>query len=407
MNYGIVLFIYDRPQCTKRVLKALKNNNIKELYIFQDGLGEKTNRKGWEQNIELIKKINWCDIYYEKNMQKCSSLDKQIIYGINKIFEVKEEVVVIEDDCIISDDCIKFMEKCFDKYRLNKKVLDVGAYLEPIKIPKTYSTSVLATGLPSGQVWGTWKDRWVEFQKEFSVIKQIGDSMKTNARFGTFGYPIKRILTDYWLLGTWDLWWSIYVLVKEGLSVRPTHNKVYNIGFENPGTHTAGESPWVVPISNEKNTVTDFPYDIEIEPWAEEEFKKFYQSVNESVPVVEKQTYYRNCLEKWMELKQQGKSLGNILLSKNIKRIVIYGTGTIGELLVNDVIEKVEIEYFIITNKTADNFMGYSVYSCNAELPEKSEELSLIVIPGYDIETIITTIGKKFANVYSVDALFD
>lgn len=407
MNYGIALFIYDRPQCTEKVLESLRKNSIEELYVFQDGLGESTNQSGWEKNIDLIKKVNWCKVHYFLNDNKASSLDIQIIYGINKVFEVKEEVIVIEDDCVISQDCIPFFLKCFDTYRQNKKVMSIDAYLEPITIPRNYKMSVIAAGAPSCWGWGTWKDRWEELQRDFSTIKQIGDSIKDYATFNTCGYPIKKILTDYWLLGTWDLWWSIFVLIKEGISIRPTYNRVHNIGFENPGTHTEGKSPWVVPISNKKNTFTDFPYDIEIEPWAEEEFKKFYQSVNESVSAVERQTYYRNCLEKWMKLKQQGKSIGDTLLLQNVKKIVIYGTGTIGELLVNDLVEKVEIEYFILTNKTADNFMGYSVYSCNTEFPEGSEELSLIVIPGYEIEKIMKAVGRKFSKVYSIHSLFD
>ena len=181
MNCGIALFIYDRPQCTEKVLAALKRNHIDELYVFQDGLGEQANKTAWEQNGNLIQNIDWCRVIYDKNQQKASSLDEQIVYGINKVFETKDEIIVIEDDCIISTDCIDFMTKCFDIYRDNKKIIDIGAYLEPIKIPNDYSLSVIAAGIPAGQVWGTWKDRWKEFQRDYSIIKHIGSSMRNNS----------------------------------------------------------------------------------------------------------------------------------------------------------------------------------------------------------------------------------
>lgn len=407
MNCGIALFIYDRPQCTEKVLEALKRNNINELYVFQDGIGEKTNRTAWQKNEKLIEKIDWCKVNYLKNEYKASSLDSQIIYGINKIFEKKDEIIVVEDDCVISDDCIEFMERCLEKYRDNEKVIDVGAYLEPIRIPDDYSLPVIAAGIPSGQVWATWRNRWDKFQKEYSVIRRIWDSLKDNPTFDTCGYPIKRILTNYWMLGTWDLWWSIYVLSEGGIAVRPAGNKVYNIGFENPGTHTAGESPWVVQISDSKAFDKDLPDDLCIESWAEAEFGSFYRSGNGGASSKERQTYYRNCLEKWLDLKQKGKSIGDILSESNIKCVAVYGAGDIAEKLINDMADKIKVEYLVVTNKKADDFIGYKVYGCDAELPAESKEMPLIVIPGYDIEGIGKTMANKFKEIYTLDALFN
>lgn len=405
MDCGIILFIYDRPQCTEKVLEALKRNQIDEIYIFQDGLGEKTDKYAWKKNEDIIKQIDWCKVIYEQNEYKASSLDSQIIYGINKVFKQKDAIIVIEDDCVISDDCIQFMEKCLINYQNNEKIIDVGAYLEPIKIPEEYALPVIGAGIPAGQVWGTWKNRWEEFHKDFYLIRRIGNSLRNNPMFQSCGYPIRKILIDYAILSTWDLWWSIYVLLKEGISIRPTGNKVYNIGFENPGTHTAGNSPWVVPICDMKDSMEELPQDIKIETWAEKEFKKFYQKVNDEKTLEEKQTYYRNCLEKWLELKQQGKSIADILLEKNIKKAAIYGIGSIGKLLLDDLSKKIRIMYCVVTDKKTDTFMQYSVYDCNEELPEDTDQPALIVIPGYDLEKIKERVGKNFTAVYPIDEL--
>ncbi len=402
MNCGIVLFVYDRPQCTEKVLESLRRNHIKELYVFQDGVGEQTNKIAWEQNTEIINRIDWCKVIFEKNECKASSLDTQIMYGINKVFQEKEEIIVIEDDCVISDDCIEFFYNCFETYRDNKKVISIDAYLEPITIPNKYELPVIAAGAPSSWGWGTWKNRWEVFQQDYEIIKRIGCSMKNYKRFNDFGYPIKKILTEYELLGTWDLWWSINVLVKEGISIRPIHNKIHNIGFENPGTHTSGESPWIVPICDQIYSKFNFPKEIEIEPWAEVEFKKFYQRVSGGRPLRERQAYYRKCLEKWLELKQQGKSIGGLLSNKGIKDIVVFGIGSIGKLLINELNEHNRIEYFVMSNKKTEEFMGYPVYDCEEELPVKTSSLFLVVIPGYDLEEIKRLIGEKFFAVYSL-----
>ena len=407
MNCGIALFIYDRPQCTERVLESLRRNHVNELYVFQDGIGEKTNRTAWQQNEKLIKKIDWCKVHYLQNQQKASSLDRQIISGINRVFEEKNEVIVVEDDCVISDDGIEFIQRCLEKYKNNKKVIDVGAYLEPINIPDNYTLPVIAAGAPGGWGWGTWKDRWEKFQKDYSVIGHIWDSLKENPTFDHCGYTIKKILTDYWLLGTWDLWWGIYVLAQGGISVRPTGNKVYNIGFENPGTHTSGESIWVAPICDSTRLDKDLPENLCVEPWAEAEFEKFYRAVNSGASFSERQTYYRNCLEDWLEVKQKGKSIGDILADNNIKRVVIYGTGDIARKVINDIEGKIEIAYLVVTDKKEDEFMGHRIYDCHAELPSESRNATLIVIPGYDIEKIKRVMTNKFKEIYTLADLFD
>lgn len=405
MNCGIALFIYDRPQCTEKVLAALKRNHIEELYVFQDGMGERTDKAAWEKNGRLIQEIDWCKVIYERNERKASSLDAQLMQGVNRVFQEKEEIIVIEDDCVISDDCIEFFIRCFETYRNNKKVISIDAYLEPITVPENYKLPVIAAGATASWGWGTWKNRWEEFRRDFEIIKRIGASMKEYGGFSDFGYPIKKILTEYWMLGTWDLWWSINVLVREGISIRPTYNKVHNIGFENPGTHTSGESAWVIPINQTAVSQDVFPEDIEIEPWAETEFKKFYQKVSGGKTPEERQTYYRKCLEKWLEIKQQGKSMAVLLSDKEVENMAVYGTGSIGKLLLNELAGHKRVAYFVVTNKKSEDFMGYPVFGRAEKLPEGSGSLSLIVIPGYDIEEIKESIGEKFLKVHSLEEI--
>jgi len=408
MNCGVILFIYNRPQCTKKVLESLKRNHVKELYVFQNGLSKDDKKTEWEETAEIIHKIDWCKVYFEQKSCVTGSVSEHIVDGINKVFEQKDEVIVIEDDCVVSDDCIEFMMKCFEVYRDNKKVIDIGAYLEPIKVPDNYKLSIIATGAPSGWGWGTWRDRWEEFKKDYRLIERIGNAMKNYNMFDSFGYDIKEFLCAYYRLRIWDTWWGINTLEKKGISIRPVFNKVYNIGFENPGLHTSGKSPLVVPINSQKKCIEYFPEEVEIEKWTEIEFKKFYESVSGEISLEERQIYYRNCLEKWVDFKQHGKNMGTILHKKNISKVAIYGTGTIGRLLINELDGKVKITYFIVSDKgkNEDIFGKYSIYDCDEYFPEEKGLSTLIVIPGYDLKKIKKKMKTKFSNIFVLDDLF-
>lgn len=239
------------------------------------------------------------------------------------------------------------------------------------------------------------------------IIKRIGTAIKNFRTFDSFGCEIKTFLKEYSRLETWDTWWSINVLEKKGISIRPVSNKVYNIGFENPGLHTAGKSIWVVPISGQKKYQENFPKDIKIEKWTEIEYKKFYESISHEKSLMERQTYYRNCLEKWVDFKQRGKNMATVLLEKNINKVAVYGTGTIGRLLINELYGIIKIMYFIVSDKSKskDIFDGYPVYDCDERLPKKMDIAALIVIPGYDFEKIKKKMGKEFSNIIVFDEL--
>lgn len=358
MNYGIILFIYNRPQCTKKVLDSLKENNIQELYVFQDGLGKEEDCIAWKENEKLIRNINWCTVYFTQNKRKAKSLDAHISNRIEEVFCEREALIIIEDDCVLSNDCIKFMESCLEKYKDNQKVMEICGWLEPITIPNTYKSPLIATPRAGGQVWGTWKDRWESLKKDYDIIRRIGDTIDNND-FSILGCDIKKLLTEdvKGLLGTWDLYWAINIFVKGGYSIRPVFNKVYNIGFEYPGTHTSGYSPFVVPISTKKLEVECLPDTIQIEDWTRKEMGKFYEDTIDT-PLEVKLSYYRYCLQKWLKLKQQGKRLVDYFLEYNTQSLVIYGISIESEMIINEIKEYINIEYILVTRRTIHHWGG-------------------------------------------------
>ena len=76
-NYApIVLFVYNRPEHTRRTLEALSKNHLvqdSELFIFADGPKKSSTTKTLKNITEtrqLIKNISWCkSVTYMKKLK--------------------------------------------------------------------------------------------------------------------------------------------------------------------------------------------------------------------------------------------------------------------------------------------------------------------------------------------------
>ena len=94
-------------------------------------------------------------------------------------------------------------------------------------------------------------------------------------------------------------------------------------------------------------------------------------------------------------------------MSRDIRRIAVYGTGNMGRLLMQELDGKVEVAYFVVTNKKEEEFMEYPIYSCKEKFPEELKRPALLVLPGYDMEMIVKSVRGQFTKYISLDALFE
>ena len=165
MKTGIAVFAYNRSQHLQQVLAGLqKNRNVEKLYLFQDGLKCEAHRKEWEKVKEVIKNIAWCEVqcsFAEENR----GLAYSIVEGINRVLEENDTVIVLEDDCVPAPDFIDFMEQCFEKYQNSKRIYSVSGYSYPFHIRESSESDVYFCGRISSWGWGTWKDRWENYEQ--------------------------------------------------------------------------------------------------------------------------------------------------------------------------------------------------------------------------------------------------
>ena len=115
----IILFVYNRPEHTKKTLESLKINELaseSSLFIFSDGSKNENDKKSVDEVRKYISTISGFKeikiILREKNL----GLADSVISGVTEVIEKYGKAIVLEDDIVTSKYFLKFMNEALDFY---------------------------------------------------------------------------------------------------------------------------------------------------------------------------------------------------------------------------------------------------------------------------------------------------
>jgi hypothetical protein len=238
MNVGIAVFAYNRNLHLSKTLDGLKSNKeVKEIYVFQDGLKTEEHREGWEATKNVISNIDWCNVnYFLSDINK--GLAKSIIDGINLVLLENDAIVVLEDDCVPAPNFINFMYQCFEKYENDKRVYSVSGYSWPIDLEKD-KYDVYFIGRISSWGWGTWKDRWDKYEVDNQIVDRLKHDEKGSINLAIWGNDLEQMFKDR-INGkndSWAVYWALKVIEMDGKCVAPYESLINNIGCDGSGVN--------------------------------------------------------------------------------------------------------------------------------------------------------------------------
>jgi hypothetical protein len=236
----IVLFVYNRLNCTRQTLEALQKNDLaskSELFIYSDAAKNKnevekvTNVRDYIRNINGFKKV----IIHER--KENWGLANSIVDGVTKVVNEYGKIIVLEDDLVTSPYFLRFMNEALEAYKDEPRVASIHGYIYPIKnLPETFF-------IKGADCWGwaTWNNKWSIFESD--AKKLLENVKKKNVeREINFNdsYNYIKMLKDQ-IKGKNDSWairWYVSAFLKNMMTLYPGQSYVQNIGFDNEGTHT-------------------------------------------------------------------------------------------------------------------------------------------------------------------------
>ncbi len=243
----IALFCYNRPELVRQTLESLYANSyasISHLYVFSDGPKLDATKEQLE-NILAVRLIllekQWCGSVTLFEAEQNKGLAQSIIYGVSKILEESENIIVIEDDILLSPYFLEYMNEALLFYKDNNKVFSVGAwsYFLP-----TEEKSPFFLRYPDSIAWATFRRSWELFEFNSEVALNKLKEKKLLRKFNGFN-SLKYFepMLQQQIEGKIDSWairWTATAILNNKLTVFPPVSLVRHMGFTSDSTHEKG-----------------------------------------------------------------------------------------------------------------------------------------------------------------------
>jgi hypothetical protein len=240
----VVLFVFNRPDQTRRVLQAISVERPAKFYVVADGPRSSHPEDANLTRIvrELFQNVDWdCDlvrIYSDTNL----GLRDRLLSGLDTVFSSEDYAIILEDDCLPGPPFFRYSNELLTRGRLKNLGIVSGTNFGPypeLSSSYHYSQSPYIWG------WATWKAVWQDFRNSTQVdswsSSEISDIKRTfSSKFEEFNFL--HLMKEAHRLNTWDISFAVWLRLNGLLTAVPASNLIENIGFGSDATHTSGES---------------------------------------------------------------------------------------------------------------------------------------------------------------------
>lgn len=256
MNAPVVLFVYNRPEHTKKVLESLSENLMAketDLYVFSDAAKSEKGQEKVDEVRALIRKTDW-----RKNFQKVTvveaaenkGLANSIIGGVSGVLNDYGKVIVLEDDLILSPYFLQYMNGALDFYKDDPKIWSVSGYSFPMKSLRRYPHDVFYSYRGCSWGWATWEDRWEKTDWEVADYDRFLQDKGWQKQFNRGGADLTGML-GLQMEGKINSWAVRWVFAQSNLdmyTVYPKHSYLLNDGCDGSGTHVGNTAEYSTSI---------------------------------------------------------------------------------------------------------------------------------------------------------------
>lgn len=407
-DIGVAFFTYCRPEHTRKALEGLSANKFKCIYIFQDGLKNAEDTDAWNEVSQIIKHSGLSQVeVHISHMNK--GLAQSVISGINYVMERHEAVVALEDDVVLGRGYDRFMKECLEKYRDNKSVACVAGGGWPIDVPVDYGYDVFYSYRASSIAWGTWRDRWKYYKRDFAYFKEILSDKEKRTIYKMSGNDIKTVL-EAQICGkcdSWALFWVLMQINMKAVCVLPVRYLARDIGHD--GVHGTNSTKRISRYDTELFCL-DENHPLQL-PDAVVVNESIISQINRIISIGDLENIERSTKRlygKWIDALHRGeKPIVSYLKAKGIHTVYIYGAGQTARKLIQEIDGYIVIKGVIVLDKEMEMLCGFPVYDFHDKV--ELEKSCILLTPVYDMEYIEYSLGKRFGTnmLINIEEIFD
>jgi hypothetical protein len=240
MTAPIVLFVYNRPEHTRKTVEALSANmlaNESDLFIYSDAAKNDTVTERVNAVRSYIKTVSGFKSVTIIERDRNWRLAPSIIDGVTNVVNQYGKVIVLEDDIVTSPWFLTYMNDALTLYENNERVICIHGYVYPVK--KKLPDYFFIRGANCWG-WATWKRGWDIFNPdaEFLLMEIEKQKLKRDFNFNN-SYDFTGMLRDTidGKISSWAVRWHASAFLSDKYTLYPGISFIKNIGLDGSGTH--------------------------------------------------------------------------------------------------------------------------------------------------------------------------
>lgn len=252
----ILLFVYNRPTHTRRLIESLQANAeaaASPLIVYSDAARDDAAQSAVEEVRRMLRSIGGFGSIEIIERKENQGLARNIIDGVTTQISRYGRVIVLEDDLVVAPYFLRFMNDALDLYKDEPRVGHIQAcdFTKDASLPDTFL--IKWTG---SWGWATWERAWKHFNPNGSHLLEQLERRKLTRRFDFNGtYRFTRMLRRQ-IEGknnSWAIRWNASLFLDDILSLNTGRSLVQNTGFDGSGTNCGGgglydSSLWMEPL---------------------------------------------------------------------------------------------------------------------------------------------------------------
>ncbi len=258
----ILLFVYNRPEHTRRCIESLRLNACaceSPLFIYSDAARDADSLEAVEETRRYIRTVSGFASVQIIEREENMGLARSIIDGVSTQVTHFGRVIVLEDDLVVAPHFLSFMNDALETYRDEPRVGHIQAcdFTHDPSLPDTFL--IRWTG---SWGWGTWERAWRLFNPDGRQLLGELQDRRLTRRFdfgGAYGFTrmLRRQIEGK--NNSWAIRWNASLFLADVLSLNVGRSLVRNTGFDGSGTHCGNDglydsTLWLDPLPVEKIT---------------------------------------------------------------------------------------------------------------------------------------------------------
>ncbi|WP_395803105.1 sugar transferase [Daejeonella sp.] len=275
----IALFVYNRPEHTRRTIKFLQQNLMAEesrLYIFSDAAKDTTNQSLVAEVRDFIRQVDGFKHVEIIERKSNMGLANSIIDGVSRLVKEYGKIIVFEDDLISSMYTLQYFNDALNRYQNEDTVMHIGAYMYPLKEENLPDTFFYRAATSWG--WATWDRAWKHFEHDIDLIISRFDQEKKHqfSIEGTMNFWKQIQEFKSGKNNSWAIRWYASIFLRGGLTLNPSKSLINNIGHDGTGIHSGMNDIYHVIINPQ--AIKTFPEKIEENVLVYQSIKNFLKN---------------------------------------------------------------------------------------------------------------------------------